>query len=113
MRSLITASAANHDLIVGVLPFVVGIVIVVGIVTAMVLDRRKRLREPKPRGPQPRAGAWHTREEYGAPTPDDHGPGHQDADPVGYEHATREPEELAPERRLRPHEVRDYPGPRT
>lgn len=107
----------TRDYLVGIAPAVIGLIIVAGLILAVVYGRRRRAKEPPvPSTPQPRAGAWHTREELGEPTPSYRGPGHQDADPVEYEKADREPEEIEERpssRRLRPHEIRTYPGPRT
>ncbi|WP_127357896.1 DUF6479 family protein [Actinacidiphila soli] len=64
-----------------------------------------------PAGPQPRSGAWHTREEYDTGTAAGHGPGHQSdgPPPVRRETGLREPDEVPHDsRRLRPHEIRDY-----
>jgi Family of unknown function (DUF6479) len=109
--------AVARDYLVGIAPAAIGLLIAVGLVLAVVYGRRGRAKEPPaPRAPQPRAGAWQTREELGAPTPPDHGPGHQEADPVGYVRASRDPEEIEQvphSRRLRPHQIRPYPGPRT
>lgn len=118
MRALSeTTIAASRDLLVGIAPAVIGVVIVVGLILAVWYGRRRWAQEPPvPRSPQPRSGAWHTRDELGRPTPPERGPGHQDADPVGYEEATREPEEVERvpnSRRLRPHQIRPYQGPRT
>ncbi len=112
-----TTTVATRDYLVGIAPAVIGVVIVVGLILAVVYGYRRRAQEPPaPRAPQLRAGAWHTREELGRRTPPERGPGHQDADPVEYVQADREPEEI-PEvprsKRLRPHQIRSYPGPRT
>src|SRR5207302_2746202 len=63
----------------------------------------------------PREGAWQTPDEfYGKQVPTDHGPGHQDSEPVEYEEASQEPEEVPRDgRRRMPYEIADYPGPRT
>jgi hypothetical protein len=88
--------AVAPDYLIGIAPAVVGVVIVVGLILAVGYGRRKRAQEPPPsRSPQPGAA---------------------DVDPVGYEQATREPEEVervSHGERRRPHEIRPYPGPRT
>ncbi len=109
-------AAVGGDLAVGVVPLLIGIVLVALLGFVLIAyGRRRRAREPlPPRSPQPRSGAWHTREEYGRPTPPDHGPGHQDGTPSGYEEASRPAEEVPRDGgRLRPYDIRDYPGPRT
>lgn len=109
--------AVAHDYLVGIVPAVIGVVLVIGLVLAVHYGRRRRAREPAAsQEPQPRAGAWHTREELGHRTPPDHGPGHQDSERIGYEDATQEPEEMervSGRHRLRPHQIRSYPGPRS
>lgn len=101
--------AVAHDLMVGIVPLIVGVIVVGILVGAVVLGRRHRARQPAPtRAPQPRAGAWHTREEHEAGQATDHGPGHQD----GVRHANRqrrEPDEW-PEQgaRLRPHSLKGF-----
>jgi hypothetical protein len=83
MRSLtLELAAAGGDPIVGVGPLVVGIILVVGMIVARVhYARRKRREPPVEARPEPRAGAWPTRAEYGEPTAPGHGPGHQDGPP--------------------------------
>jgi hypothetical protein len=109
-------AAPQADLI-AIAPAVFGVVIVIGLILAVRYGRRWRSLEPPPnRTPPPRSGAWHTRSELGEVTPPERGPGHQGAEPIGYERATREPEELSEvprARRRRPHQIRTYPGPRT
>src|ERR1700749_5125968 len=91
----LSEAATTRDYLVGIAPAVIGVIVVVGLVLAVVYGRRRRAQEPSPPpARQPRAGSWHTRDEFGGQTPSHRGPGHQDADPVGYEEAGREPEEI-------------------
>lgn len=98
-------------------PLLIGIGIVIGFTLARIYYMRRKAQEPPvPAEPQPRAGAWQTREEETgrARIPADHGPGHQDGPPpTEYENVTREPEEVEPGPRLTPEHLRTYPGPRT
>ncbi len=110
--------AVTRDYLVGIVPAVIGVIVVIGLIWAVVYGRRRRAQEPPAsQRPQPRAGAWQIRQELGRPTAPDHGPGHQDgAEPVEYEQATREPEEIehsSHKNRLRPQQIRTYQGPRT
>ncbi|MGW3244262.1 DUF6479 family protein [Streptomyces sp. NPDC001070] len=101
--------AVPHDYIVGIAPLVVGIFLVGILVGAVSLGLWARSKEPPPeQKPQPRAGAWHTRQEYGRETPADHGPGHQE----GERHSLtewREPDEWPQDgiRRL-PHSLKGF-----
>ncbi|MFD8592074.1 DUF6479 family protein [Streptomyces sp. NPDC059637] len=105
---------AARDHLVGIWPMVVGVAVVALLLTAFWYGRQRRLREPPPPvEPQPRAGAWQTREEYGRSTSPDHGPGHQDgdADRVGYE-STTEPHPEMPKdgHRYLPQEIAAMPS---
>ncbi|MFB7291205.1 DUF6479 family protein [Actinacidiphila glaucinigra] len=101
--------AVPHDYIVGIAPLVVGIFLVGILVGAVSIGMWARGKEPPPeQKPQPRGGAWHTRQEYGRETPADHGPGHQD----GERHTLtewREPDEWPQDgiRRL-PHSLKGF-----
>ncbi|WP_431945715.1 DUF6479 family protein [Actinacidiphila sp. bgisy167] len=101
--------AVPHDYLVGIAPLVVGIFLVGILVGAVSIGMWARSKEPPPeQKPQPRGGAWHTREEYGRPTPPDHGPGHQE----GERHSLtewREPDEWPQDgiRRL-PHSLKGF-----
>ncbi|WP_069816181.1 DUF6479 family protein [Streptomyces sp. TP-A0874] len=76
--------AAERSLLIGIAPFILGILIVAALIGAVAYGRRIRSREPLPRRePQKRAGSWQTRDEYGHTTPPDHGPGHQEAEGEG------------------------------
>ncbi|MDI5962566.1 DUF6479 family protein [Streptomyces sp. SL13] len=109
--------AVARDYLVGIVPAVIGVIIVIGLVMAVVYGRRRRAQEPPaPQQPQPRAGAWHIRQELGEDTPADHGPGHQNAHPVEYEYEPedQEPEEIertSQRERLRPQQIRPHQGP--
>ncbi|MDX3074840.1 DUF6479 family protein [Streptomyces sp. NPDC088354] len=73
--------AVPHDYLVGIAPLVVGIFLVGLLIGAVSIGLYARSKEPPPeQRPQPRGGAWHTRQEYGRETPADHGPGHQDGE---------------------------------
>ncbi|WP_431962812.1 DUF6479 family protein [Actinacidiphila sp. bgisy160] len=101
--------AVPHDYIVGIAPLIVGIFLVGILVGAVSIGMWARSKEPPPeQKPQPRGGAWHTREEYGRETAADHGPGHQD----GERHTLtewREPDEWPQDgiRRL-PHSLKGF-----
>ncbi|MDX3214593.1 DUF6479 family protein [Streptomyces sp. ME02-6991-2B] len=101
--------AVPHDYLVGIAPLVVGIFLVGILVGAVSIGVWARSKEPPPeQKPQPRGGAWHTRDEYGRETPADHGPGHQD----GERHTLtewREPDEWPQDgiRRL-PHSLKGF-----
>ena len=109
--------AASHDYLIGIAPAVFGVVIVAGLIMAVRYGRRRRAQEPPPPpGRQPRDRAWQTRDGARPERPGDDASGDRHADPVGYEQATREPDEVGPvphEERRRPHQIRPYPGPRT
>lgn len=95
----------------GIWPAATGIVVVGVLIAAVYYGIQRRAREPTPpAGPQPRAGAWHTREELYSGSPPDHGPGHQNEGPrVRRESAGREPAEVPRDgRRRTPREIRDY-----
>ncbi|TKA09088.1 DUF6479 family protein [Actinacidiphila oryziradicis] len=97
--------------VAGVWPVVTGIVVVGVLIGAVYYGIQRRAREhAPPAGPQPRAGAWHTREELDSGSPAGHGPGHQDEGPhVRRESGRREPEEVPRDgRRRKPQEIRDY-----
>ncbi|MEU1618557.1 DUF6479 family protein [Streptomyces sp. NPDC005722] len=73
--------AVPHDYLVGIAPLVVGIFLVGILVGAVSIGVWARSKEPPPeQKPQPRGGAWHTRQEHGRETSADHGPGHQDGE---------------------------------
>jgi hypothetical protein len=97
--------------IAGIWPAATGIVVVGVLIAAVYYGIQRRAREPAPpAGPQPRAGAWHTRDELDSGSPPDHGPGHQDEGPrAGAESGSREPAEVPRDgRRRTPGEFRDY-----
>ncbi|MEU6345892.1 DUF6479 family protein [Streptomyces sp. NPDC046977] len=101
--------AVAHDLVVGIVPLLVGVIVVGILVGAVVLGRRHRARQPAPaQRPQPRAGAWHTRDEHETGRSPDHGPGHQD----GIRHGIRqrrEPDEWSePGFRRRQHSMKGF-----
>jgi hypothetical protein len=112
--------AVTRDYLVGIVPAVIGVIIVIGLIWAVAYGRRRRAQEPPaPQDPQPRSGAWHIRQELGEETTPDHGPGHQEegTQPVEYEYEDpyAEPEEIEPSsqrERLRPQQIRPYEGPR-
>lgn len=113
MRSPSTDLAVTKDLLVGVGPFVVGVVIVIALgFLALHYGRRRREKEPvPPQTPQPRGAAWRTREQYGEPTSVEQRSPEVES---GYEDVSRPAEEVPRDgRRRRPQEFRDYPGPRT
>ncbi|PWI41664.1 DUF6479 family protein [Streptomyces sp. ICBB 8177] len=92
----------------GIWPMLVfGGLAVIILIGAVVLGLRRR-EPPVPKEPQLRAGAWHTRQEYGEQTPPDHGPGHQDSLPHGPQEPPQPPPEVARGHRRRPHEFRDH-----
>ncbi|MEU3461206.1 DUF6479 family protein [Streptomyces sp. NPDC006733] len=69
--------AVPHDVLVGIAPAALGVVMVAALIAAVAYGRRLRRRQPPPpTGPQPRDGAWQTPDELDAPTPPDHGPGY-------------------------------------
>lgn len=111
--------AVTRDYLVGIVPAVIGVIIVIGLIVAVYYGRRRRAQEPPaPQEPQVRSGAWHTRQELGEDTPPDHGPGHQaESEPVEYEYKDPylEPEEIertSHHDRLRPQQIRPYEDPR-
>lgn len=102
--------AVIRDFLVGIAPLVVGIVVVALLIAAVAFGLRRRAKEPVPeQRPQPRAGAWQTREEYDEGAPSDHGPGHQDSERHMYETQQREPDPLPRDgiRRL-PHSLKGF-----
>lgn len=84
--------AIPHDYLVGIVPLVVGVLLVGVLIGAVSLGLWARSKEPPPQQePQPRAGAWQKREEHErGEVPADHGPGHQD----GERHPLTEPREV-------------------
>jgi hypothetical protein len=90
-------------------PLVIGIAIVCMLIGAVWFGMRRVGKEPPlPRGTRPRAGAWHTRQEYDTGSPPDHGPGHQDEGPRTHESREPRPDEMPQDgRRRMPYEVRD------
>ncbi|WP_433893538.1 DUF6479 family protein [Streptomyces sp. CA-111067] len=104
--------AVTHDFLVGIGPLVIGVCIVALLIAAVVYGRRRTAREPAPpRGPQPRSGAWQTRQEHedGPPAGSGHGPGHQDGgDREGYESGRPYPAEVPRDGiRRKPYEISD------
>jgi hypothetical protein len=101
--------AVNHNFVVGIVPLIVGVVVVVALVLLLVYDYHRRGRIKASREGQRRAGAWQTRQEHDQPTTaPDHGPGHQD----GVRHSEssqREPDEWPDDgiRRL-PHAMKGF-----
>ncbi|MCQ4081714.1 DUF6479 family protein [Streptomyces sp. RB6PN25] len=100
-------------------PLLMGIALVVGlglvgIFYGWLRSGPQRSRPSRLKEPQPRAGAWQTPDELGQEPPADHGPGHQEGEPVEYEKGSSPPEEVPHDgRRRMPYELRDsYPGPR-
>jgi Family of unknown function (DUF6479) len=100
-------------------PLLMGIALIlglglVGILYGWLKSGPKRSQPPIIKEPQPRAGAWQTPDELGREAPPDHGPGHQEGEPVEYEEGSAPPEEVPHDGRRRlPYELRDsYPGPR-
>ncbi|GAA2497291.1 hypothetical protein GCM10010406_37140 [Streptomyces thermolineatus] len=86
MGSNFLNAAANGYTVDTLTMVLVGVFVVAMLLAAFWYDRWLVVHKPpSPHEPQPRSGAWQTREEYGRPTPSDHGPGHQDGDPVEYE----------------------------
>ena len=115
MSELRVELAANRDLLVGIGPLVIGIVVVVLLIAAVVYGRRRQAREPEPpQQPQPRSGAWETPDEARAGTAGvDHGPGHQETSrTTAAEH--REPSSMPQDGvRRTPHHLTDSGGPGT
>ncbi len=115
MRTPIVSASVAQGLSVGIILAAVGIAIVICLVAAVVYGYRIRAREPAPpREPQPRGGAWQTPEERQSAVPPDRSAQNVEADPVGYEETSSDPEEVPQDgHRRTPHELRHYPGPRT
>jgi hypothetical protein len=117
MRSLSAAGlvqthlAVIQDHLVGIAPLVVGIVVVGVLIAAVTLGLRRREKDPRPdqNHPQPRAGAWQTRQEHEWGAPADHGPGHQEGERHDYETQLREPDPIPRDgiRRL-PHALKGF-----
>jgi hypothetical protein len=91
-----TQPAVIQDHLVGIAPLVVGIVVVGLLIAAVTLGFRRREKDPRPdrEHPQPRAGAWQTRQEHDRGAPADHGPGHQEGQRHDYESQRREPDPI-------------------
>jgi hypothetical protein len=106
-----TPLAVIQDHLVGIAPLVVGIVVVGVLIAAVTLGFRRREKDPRPDKdhPQPRAGAWQTRQEYDEGAPPDHGPGHQEGERHDYETQRREPDPIPRDgmRRL-PHALKGF-----
>jgi hypothetical protein len=97
----------TRDHLIGLAPFIVGLLVVALLIGAVWLGRRIRAREPRPsREPQQRSGAWQRRHESDDEArAHDHGPGHQDSE--RHELAEgREPDEVPRDGRRRlPYEI--------
>ncbi|MET8679152.1 DUF6479 family protein [Streptomyces sp. NPDC004647] len=109
MRELCMELAVRRDFLVGIAPLVVGLVVVAVLTAAVIVGLRIRDREPRVSPePQPRSGAWQTRDEQDHETPPDHGPGHQDT-PRHELREPREPDEVPHDgvRRM-PHELHTH-----